>query len=108
MATQQRADLIAGISGVVLLIAIFLPWFGPSAAAEQAIEEAQEITARFDGETIEAPDLTENAWHAFSFVKYVLLLTALVGIRAGVAAVARPRGRAAIGATAVTAGLGIL
>jgi len=108
MDAQQRADLIAGISGLVLLVAIFLPWFGPSAAAEQAVQEAQEITARFNGETIETPDLTESAWHAFSFVKWVLLLTALVGIRAGVAALARRGGRSATGATAVTAGLGIL
>jgi hypothetical protein len=103
-----QADLIAGVAGVVLVIAIFLPWFGPSEAAERALEEAREVTERFGGGPVQSPDLTENAWEAFTFVDWVLLVTALVGIRAGVASLARPGGRSTVGATAVTAGLGII
>jgi hypothetical protein len=106
--SQQRADLIAGISGVLLLLAIFLPWFGPSTITVEAFDRADEVTRQAGGEPPQRPDLTESAWQAFSFVRYVLLFTALVGMRAGIAAVARPRGHSAIGATAVTAGLGIL
>lgn len=103
-----QADLIAGVAGVLLLVAIFLPWFGPSTELEQRFEEAEQITREAGGEPPERPDLTESAWEAFTFVKWVLLVTALVGIRAGVTAILTPRGRSAIGATAVTAGLGIL
>lgn len=92
----------------MLLISIFLPWFGPSTEAEQVLQEAQQIAEQAGGNPPELPDVTENAWQAFTFVKWILLLTALAGIRAGVAAVAMPRGRAAVGATAVTAALGIL
>jgi hypothetical protein len=98
---------VAGIAGVVLLISMFLPWFGPGATLEEAIERANEITLQAGGEPQASPDVTDNAWQAFSFVDLVLLLTALAGIRAGVAAVARQgSGRAMIGATAITAGLG--
>ncbi len=107
-AELPQADLIAGVAGVLLLIAIFLPWFGPSESTEQAIREAEEITRQAGGQPVEQPDLTESAWEAFTFVNWVLVVTALVGIRAGVAAVIGTRGGSAIGATAVTAGLGIL
>lgn len=103
---QQRADLLAGIAGVVLLLSMFLPWFGLSEAAEQALQEADELTERFQGEPLAEPDVTENAWQAFTFVDWILLVAALGGIRAGVAALARHGGRSPIGATAVTAGLG--
>jgi hypothetical protein len=106
---QQQADLLAGIAGVVLLISMFLPWFGPGSELEQAIERANEITREAGGEPQPSPDVTDNAWQAFSFVDIVLALAALAGIRAGIAAVARQTGgRATIGATAVTAGLGAI
>jgi len=105
-APQQRADLLAGVAGLVLLISMFLPWFGLSEAAEQALQEAEEVTERFQGEPLDEPDVNENAWQAFTFVDWILLIAALGGIRAGVAALARHGGRSPIGATAVTAGLG--
>jgi hypothetical protein len=106
LAPQQRADMLAGIAGVVLLLSMFLPWFGPSTLTEEAIREADELTREAGGEPLDEPDVTENAWQAFTFVDVLLLLAALGGIRAGVAAVARQGGRSPIGATAVTAGLG--
>ena len=102
----SSADLLAGVAGVVLLISLFLPWFGPSTMLEDAIREAEEITREAGGRPPEAPDVTKTAWQAFSFVDLVLALTALAGIRAGVAAMARQGGRTMIGATAVTAALG--
>jgi hypothetical protein len=90
----------------VLLISLFLPWFGPSTMLEESIREAEEITREAGGRPPEAPDVTKTAWQTFSFVDLVLALTALAGIRAGVAALARQGGRTMIGATAVTAGLG--
>lgn len=107
-ANPDPADLIAGIAGLVLLVSLFLPWFGLSETAQEALRQAEEVTEQFDGEPLERPDVTESAWEAFTLVRWVLLVTALVGIRAGVTALLRPEGRSALGATAVTAGLGIL
>jgi hypothetical protein len=108
IATRQQADLIAGLAGLVLLISMFLPWFGPSTATERAFERADEVLRQTGGEPVERPDLTQNAWQAFTFVKYVLLLTGLVGILAGIATLARPRGRPPVAPTAVTVGLGVV
>jgi hypothetical protein len=104
-------DLLAGIAGVVLLISLFLPWFGPSSKAEQVLEEAQQISEQAGGTPPEPLDLTESAWQAFAVVDLVLLLAAVAGMLAGVralAAAANPKGRAAVGATAVTAALGTI
>jgi hypothetical protein len=104
-------DLLAGISGLVLLISLFLPWFGPSSEAEQVLEEAQQISEQAGGTPPDPLDLTESAWQAFTIVDLILLVTAIVAILAGVravAAAASPGGRAAVGATAVTAALGTI
>jgi hypothetical protein len=106
--SSHRAGLIAGVAGAVLLIAMLLPWFGPNAAQEQAIQDAQEITQQFEGEPLPEPDLTENAWQAFTFVDLVLAATGLIGVLTGVVAVAGKPGRSAVGPIAATAGLGIL
>ncbi|MGH2989288.1 MAG: hypothetical protein ACRDMA_05390 [Solirubrobacterales bacterium] len=109
--SKHAPDLLAGIAGLVLLISLFLPWFGPSSEAEQVLEEAQRISEQAGGVPPAAIDLTENAWQAFAVVDIVVLLAAVAGILAGVrglAAAARPRGRAAVGATAVTAALGTI
>jgi hypothetical protein len=100
--------VIAGVAGVVLVISMFLPWFGPNAAQEQAIQDAQEITERFGGQRLDEPDLTENAWQSFGFVDLVLLLTGVVGALTGALALAAPRGRSAVGPAATTLALGIL
>ncbi len=102
------AGVIAGVAGVVLVISMFLPWFGPNAAQEQAIQEAQEITERFGGQPLDEPDLTENAWQSFGFVDLVLLVTGVVGALTGALALAAPRGRGAVGPAATTLALGIL
>lgn len=100
--------LIAGIAGVVLLVSLFLPWFGLSETAEEALRQAEEVTEQFDGEPIERPDVTESAWEAFTFVRWVLLFTALVGMLAGAFGLTQPREHTAVGAMAITAGLGII
>lgn len=102
------AGLIAGVGGALLLVSLFLPWFGLSDAAAQALRQAEEITEQFDGEPLERPDVTESAWEAFALVRWVLLVTALVGIGAGVTEVVGSRGRPPSGAAAMTASLGIL
>lgn len=107
--SRRRADLIAGVSGVVLLLAIFaVPWFGASAAADEALREAQEVTRQFGGGSVKELDLDETAWQAFTLIKFVLVAAALAGIVSGAAMFARPDRRPAAGPAALTAGLGML
>jgi hypothetical protein len=106
-ASRRRADLIAGVAGVVLLVAMFLPWFGASQAADEALRDAQQVTQQFGGGDVKELDLNENAWQAFEFVKFVLAAAAVAGILSGAAMFARGR-RPAAGPAAVTAGLGML
>lgn len=107
-ASRRRADLIAGVAGVVLLIAMFLPWFGASLAAEEALRDAQQVTQQFGGGDVKELDLDQNAWQAFELIKFVVLLAALAGILSGATMFAQPgRGQVA-GPAAVTAGLGML
>jgi hypothetical protein len=58
----RYGEWIAGVSGAVLLITLFLPWYS-SAAGD-----------------------SENAWQAFGFVDVVLMLAALMGIGLATAA----------------------
>ncbi len=106
---RRRADLIAGVSGLVLLIAIFLlPWFGASAAADEALRQAQEVTRQFGGGNVKELDLDQTAWQAFQVIRFVLLAAAVAGIVSGAAMFAGPGRGAAAGPAAVTAGLGML
>lgn len=107
-ASRRRADLIAGVAGVVLLIAMFLPWFGASEAADEALRDAQQVTQQFGGGDVKELDLNENAWQAFEFVKFILLAAALAGILSGAAMFAGAGRRPAAGPAAVTAALGML
>jgi hypothetical protein len=108
-ASHRRADLIAGASGLVLLIVIFLiPWFGASAAADEALREAQEVTQQFGGGNVKELDLDQTAWEAFELIRFVLLAAALAGIVSGAAMLAQPGRHSTSGPAAVTAGLGML
>jgi hypothetical protein len=93
---------------VALLAAMFLlPWFGPSAALERSFDEAHQIQSQFGGPDVVMPDVEDNAWEAFGFVRFVLLAAALCGI--GLAVVRRtPQPRLTrLRTAALTTGLGI-
>ena len=92
------AGVIAGVAGVVLVISMFLPWFGPNDAQEQArFRRRRRSRERFGGQRLDEPDLTENAWQSFGFVDLVLLVTGVLE-RHGRARTRRPT-RAAGGRT---------
>jgi hypothetical protein len=62
-------DKIAAVSGIVLLIALFLPWYGVD------VDFGGVATASADG----------NAWEWFGFIDILLFLIALVAIGVPVA-----------------------
>jgi hypothetical protein len=64
----SQGELIAGASGLALLVVLFLPWYG--------------VDASFGGVTVSE---TANAWEAFSWIDILLFLVAAVAV-GGVAA----------------------
>src|SRR5688572_2546463 len=64
----RTGELIAGISGVLLLITIFLfDWYGVGGAIGEFASAA-------------GVDTGVNAWNALDIVRFLLILTALAGI----------------------------
>ena len=83
--TVRAGELLAGISGAVLFIVMFLPWFGP-----------------------EVGDQTVSAWEAFDFIDIVLFLAVIAAVGLVVLAAAQSSVQLPVAASAITAGLGIL
>jgi len=79
----RAGELLAGISGGVLFIVMFLPWF-------------------------EANDTTTSAWAAFDFIDIVLFLAVIAAVGLAVLAAAQSNVQLPVAASAITAGLGIL
>ena len=93
--TVERGALIAGISGIALLIVMFFSWFG-------APDEVQQ----FGVETGVEADTTATAWQALSLIDIILFLVGLVAVAyAGIqytgASVSAP-----VAMSALTAGAG--
>lgn len=84
--------LIAGAGGVVLLIALFLPWYS--------------VSVEFAGESQSA---NASGWEALSTIDIMLLLVSLLAAAFAAAAVAGalPAGKASQAATAVAAAGGL-
>jgi hypothetical protein len=79
-------DIVAGVGGIVLLISLFLPWYGASAGGVS---------------------VTGSGWEVLGFIDILLFLIALVAI-AVVAARATDRLPAEVPASVVLLGLGAL
>ena len=110
-------ERIAAASGVLLLIVMFLNWFGISSEDAQAQfesgdiseEEALEIgeLAASQGLTESSTSLKLNAWESFGFIDIVLVLAAVAAI--GFAAVKASQAvRLSVPSNAIVGGLGIL
>jgi hypothetical protein len=79
-------DIVAGVGGIVLLISLFLPWYGASAGGVS---------------------VTGSGWEVLGFIDILLFLIAVVAI-AVVAARAAGRLPADVPASVVLLGLGAL
>jgi len=64
----RAGDVLAGVGGVALLVATFLPWY-------EVIEGVYD-----GGRTIEIGDTRQNAWESFRVLLIPLVITALLGI----------------------------
>lgn len=98
----RTGELIAAVSGIALLIFMFLPWFGVDLGIADAVEDL--------GITVPDTDDSVNlsAWESFSFIDLVLAITALVAVGLAIATAMATTVNLPVAASALTAGLGIL
>jgi multidrug transporter EmrE-like cation transporter len=92
----NTGEKIAGISGIALLIIMFLSWFG-----------AGEVGG-IDVGDIAGVDTSFNAWQAFDIIDLLLALAALSGIALAVTAASQTDIDLPVALSAITAGLGAL
>jgi hypothetical protein len=90
--TVRRGEIIAGLSGVALIIVMFLRWFDVPATA-----------------TVFGPgDTSANAWDAFDFVDVIWLITALMAIALGLVSLSQASLNLPVALSAVVASLALL
>jgi hypothetical protein len=88
----ERGSLVAGVSGGVLFLVMFLSWFNLT-------ESASAVAAGID--------TTDNAWQAFDLIDLVLFATAIAAVGIAVLPLMGLRIDMPV-ASAVVAGLGLL
>ena len=93
-----RGELIAGISGLVLIVVMFLGWWGAPGLEGVDLEALG----------IEGADTTANAWELADFMDIIWFVTGLVAVGLAVAAATARTVSLPVAASALTAGLGIL
>ena len=72
----RPGETIAGVSGVALLIIMFLPWFGfDLGSAAQDIANSLGVSVNVD-----VPNANFNAWESFDFIDLILLLTVIAAV----------------------------
>ena len=87
-------ELLAGASGLLLLLAMFLPWFGVEAT----------FTLPGAGEPVAVADTGRDAWESFALIDIVLALAATLAIALVTwAAVSTPPPALALGVAAAAA-----
>jgi len=99
----RRGERIAAIAAILLLAAMFLPWFGHASAVERASQEV--------GFSVGSPELTRTAWEDFEFTDIVMALGAVAALALAVLRMRGAEAKAASGLSrAVTgfASLGLL
>jgi hypothetical protein len=94
-----RARLLTTVGGVVLLIVMFLPWYGVGGPGAESADEAA------PGGMAEFPDA--SAWQAFDFIDIVLAAAAIVALAPAIAFLVAGIRLPPV-ANALVAGLGIL
>jgi hypothetical protein len=99
----RTGELIAGISGLALLVILFLNWYGIPDVDNGVNIEGLRGFAEAGG-----ADTSFNAWQSFDFIDIILLLTSIVAVGLAVATASARTVALPVAASAVTAGLGII
>ncbi|MBA2521968.1 MAG: hypothetical protein H0V25_01435 [Solirubrobacterales bacterium] len=93
----NQGEMIAAVSALVLLVVMFISWFG--------IDIPDEAVGLVSAAGI---DTSANAWQSFSFIDIVLFVTILVAIGGALATANAQTVSAPVAISAITAALGIL
>jgi len=94
MGQLTRGNVIAALSGLVLVVVMFMSWFETGGGSTTAV--------------IVGLDTTENAWQAFQFTDVILFLAALAAIGAAVISAGGNSARAPFPPETLAFGLGLL
>ena len=71
----SRGELIAGVSGLLLFVFMFLPWYGGEATV--SLPGGGDISASVSDNV--------NAWEAFSFIDLILFVAAVIAVAMAIA-----------------------
>jgi hypothetical protein len=101
-------EKIAAAAGVVLLIVMWLNWYGidQEGAADLSVDELTDVAGFADSLT--ATEVNLSAWQAFGFIDIILLAAAVAAIGFAVAKAASQSPRLPVPSSAIIAGFGIL
>jgi hypothetical protein len=92
----SQGEKVAGVSGILLFIIMFLSWFGlPD----------NPITTAFGNAGV---DTTANAWQSFDFIDIVLLITVIAAVGLVALVLSDVEVGLPVAASAIVAGLGAL
>jgi hypothetical protein len=97
--TVRRGEIIAGLSGLALLIIMFLTWWSLDTAGTN-VGAAEALGVEID--------TTLNAWQAADFVDFIWFITALTAIALGLAAGLRTNVSLPVALSPVVTGLALL
>ena len=103
-----RGALIAGVSGVLLFIFMFLGWYGLGGPADELIEQAQQAAEQLGVQGPEEADTSANAWESFDFTDLILLLAVIVAIAYAAVELTGASVSLPVALSTVTAGIGAL
>jgi hypothetical protein len=95
-----RGEMIAGISGLALIIIMFLNWWSVPGVAD--------VTGFAEEFGITVPDANLNAWQAHSFNDIIWFITALAAAGLALLAATQTRVNLPIAASAIVTALGVL
>jgi hypothetical protein len=70
----RAGDVVAGVSGLLLLLVLFAPWYGVL-SAKAVFRTAHGVVSQPAG-----PYVGESAWNSLSVILVFLVLTALLGL----------------------------
>ncbi|CAA9480648.1 MAG: hypothetical protein AVDCRST_MAG30-773 [uncultured Solirubrobacteraceae bacterium] len=96
----RKGEWVAGLSGLALLILLFLPWYGG----------ADGVTSGAPGWVAYAPaEMSDaSAWQVFSVVDLLLLLTALAGLTVAVMAALQRAPALPVASAVIATGIAIV
>lgn len=102
--------MIAGISGALLFIFMFLSWFGAPDEVNDLIEQSQQLGDQLgvDAGLTEDVDTTANAWQSFDFIDLILFLAVIVSVGFAVMSLVGGVSGLPVAGSAITCGIGAL